>query len=81
MKGPGQAGDGGVNAQVLSGTPGPAEIAAHRPLAQAAKDIGIILVQVHGLPDDVEHVAAGVVGEAKAIARVPPGFTGLNGVL
>ena len=60
---------------------GPAEIAGHGPLTQAAKGLRIVLIQVYGFPDDIEHVTAGVIAEGEAVAGIPPGLIGLNGIL
>ena len=75
------AGDPGVDPQILLGAALPAEVAVHGPLAQPAKGLRIVLVQVHGLPDHIEHVAAGVVGEGEAVAGLPPGLIGLHRIL
>ena len=60
---------------------GPAEIAGHSPLTQAAKGLRIVLIQVYGFPDDIEHVTAGVIAEGEAVSGVPPGLIGLDGIL
>ena len=67
--------------QVLPGAPGPAEVAGHGPGPQAGEGVGIVLVQVHGLPDHIQHITAGVICKGKSVAGVPPRLVGGDGVL
>ena len=63
-----------VNLQVLPRAPGPAEIAGHSPRPQPGEGVGIVLVEIHRLPDHIQHITAGVIGKGKSVAGVPPGL-------
>ena len=67
--------------QVLPRAPGPAEIAGHSPRPQPGEGVGIVLVEIHRLPDHIQHITAGVICKGKSVAGVPPGLVRADGVL